>query len=365
MKKICLLGATGSIGTTTLDLVRRNPEKYKVVAVSGFSRVEKLEALVEEFNVSHVYEIGENIADFIKNTEADVVLNAVSGFAGLDFSRGAIEAGVDLALANKESLVVAGDLILPLAREKGVKILPVDSEHSAIWQALGMDSDSDFISKNLEKIYLTASGGPFFGQTDLSSITPDQALKHPNWDMGTGITIDSATLANKCLEFIEAMHLFGVSSHQIEIIIHPQSIVHSMVEWQDGSVIAQLSPPSMELPIAVALNYPERMDVGAKRQSFLDLDLQFRRPDKNTFKTLQVLDHVAEHMGTLPIVFNAVNESARGAFLREEISFTDIFSALEEIVLNWKYEPVESFEQIYSVDQKAREMTQKWFKSFS
>jgi len=330
------------------------------VGASAGQRFNELKATAAELNIEHLLDTRgemstEAITSFIQQCEPDIVLNAVSGFAGLPYALATLELELPLALANKESLVAAGDFVMEMSRVHKAPIIPVDSEHSAIWQCLVNDQAE---IKPFHKIYLTCSGGPFFGQTDLSTVTAQQALKHPNWDMGERITIDSATLANKCLEFFEAMHLFGATKDQIEIVVHPQSVVHSMVQLADSSIMAHLSPPSMQLPIAYALNYPERSECGLPSPDFSALDLNFRAPDKNTFKTLQVLEYCAAHMQNLPTVFNAVNEEARNAFIRGDIRFVRIFEILEAVTTQTRVTPLESLDHIYEVDQLARAMAQ-------
>ena len=371
MKKILLLGATGSIGKSTFEIVRKNPEKFRIVGASAHRRFEELEKLATEFNISHLLNTSQdfNYTEYLKKCEPDIVLNAVVGFAGLKFTIETLKQKIPLALANKESLVAGGELVMQLSRENNTPILPVDSEHSAIFQCLaaplfsqegaeGRFPNTNF--KNFKKLHLTCSGGPFFGMKDLSKVTLDQALKHPNWNMGAKITIDSATLANKCLEFFEAMHLFGTTKNQIEIVIHRESIIHSMVEFPDSSIIAQLSPPSMGLPIAYALNYPEQADYGLPSQSFKNLNLSFSEPDKQTFRTLQILDHCTDQMANFPIVFNAANEVLVEAFLNQKISFIDIFDMLERVIENTKPEEVDSFEKIIEIDKQARNLTRSF-----
>lgn len=362
MKRVVLLGATGSIGSSTFALLKRKVGSFQIVGASAHSRFADLEALAAEHSIEHLLDTrdedgdGSKFKEFLKVCEADIVLNAVVGFAGLKYSLAILEAKVPLALANKESLVTGGGLLMDLAKQNKVPILPVDSEHSAIFQCLVDGAEY----KPFNKILLTCSGGPFYGKTaeELSQVTKAQALAHPNWDMGEKISIDSATLANKSLEFFEAMHLFEASREQVEIVIHRQSIVHSMVEFADSSVIAQMSPPNMELPIAVALNHPDRVDYDLPRQDFSALDLSFAKPDKDVFRTLQVLDYCAERMENLPIIFNAVNEVAVEAFLNDQIEFTQIFDLLERVVEQAKLEPIDSLEKVFEVDKKARQEAQ-------
>lgn len=362
MRKILVFGASGSVGQSTLKVVKANPDKFQIVGMSAGTRFKTLERTATELKINHLLnttnllDIGK-ITAFIQKCQPDIVLNAISGFAGLSYTLATLELELPLALANKESLVTAGDLVMQLSHERKAPIIPVDSEHSAIFQALILDqteSTTKIAYKPYSKIYLTCSGGPFFGQTDVSKVTKAQALKHPNWKMGAGITVDSATLANKCLEFFEALHLFKAQPENIEIVVHPQSVVHSMVQFDDSSVMAQISPPNMELPIAYALNFPTRANYNLPLLDFTQLDLTFRQPDKNVFRTLQVLDHCAHQMKNLPTVFNATNEVARKAFIEEKISFTQIFEILERVVEETKIEPMDSLEKIYEVDHRAR-----------
>ncbi len=370
MKKIILLGATGSIGQSTINLVEKNPDKFQIVGASAHSNFSELERIAAKLNIPHLFNTREksikDFPEFIKKCEPDIILNAITGFAGLEYSLEILKNKIPLALANKESLVTGGELIMQMAKENNTPILPVDSEHSAIFQCLQCDNKTKFnqIETGLDlqkfhKILLTCSGGPFFGKTaeELQNVTREHALAHPNWSMGAKISIDSATLANKCLEFFEAMHLFNATKEQIKIVIHRESIVHSMVEFPDSSVIAQMSPPSMELPIAFALNYPDRHDCQIPRQSFANLDLSFRTPDKKVFRTLQVLETCAEQMQNFPIVFNASNEIAVAEFLEGKIKFTDIFTILEKIIDQTKLEKVNSIQNIFEIDEKARNLT--------
>ncbi|NCP67103.1 1-deoxy-D-xylulose-5-phosphate reductoisomerase [bacterium] len=356
MRKILIFGASGSIGQSTVKLIQANRDKFTIVGASAGARFSDLEKAAPALNIKHILntkngaDIG-SITTFIQQCQPDIVLNAVSGFEGLPYTLATLQLEIPLALANKESLVAAGDLVMKLARERRAPIYPVDSEHSAIWQCLANDDQS---LKDFSKIYLTCSGGPFFGETDLSQVTKAQALKHPNWDMGAAITIDSATLANKCLEFFEAMHLFSASPKQIEIVVHPQSVVHSMVQFADSSIVAQLSPPSMELPIAYALNYPNRENYKLETPDFTQLDLSFRAPDKNTFKTLAVMEHCAKEMKNLPTVFNAANEVARNAFIDGDITFSRIFEIIEAVVDKTTIKTDQNLADIYQTDKQAR-----------
>ena len=350
MRKIILLGSTGSIGTQTLDVVRANKNELEVVGLAANSRVKEVEAQVREFKPKYVCmyeeaaakELQERIADtgikvltgmdglleIVSVPEADTVLTAVVGMIGIQPTIRAIESGKDIALANKETLVCAGHIIMPLARKKNVQILPVDSEHSAIFQSLNGEPKD-----KIEKILLTASGGPFRGKkkSELENMTAADALKHPNWDMGPKVTIDSSSLVNKGLEVMEAKWLFGVDLDQIQVVVHPQSIVHSAVQYVDGAVIAQLGVPDMKLPIQYALFYPDRRPMQEKRLDLFELhSLTFEKPDIDTFRGLKLAFDSAREGGSMPTVFNAANEMAVKRFLKGDIKYLEIYSMIEE-----------------------------------
>ncbi len=349
MKKIAILGSTGSIGTQTLDVIREHQD-IEVLGLAARSNIRLLEEQIREFSPRMVAvwdeekakDLAVRVADLpVKVTagmegllevasmpDTEMVVMAVVGMIGIRPTMAAIEAGKDIALANKETLVTAGHLIMPLAEEHGVSILPVDSEHSAIFQCLqGNDYDK------IAKIYLTASGGPFRGkrQEDLLNIRPEDALKHPNWNMGPKVTIDSATLVNKGLEVMEAKWLFRVPVEKIQVVIQPQSIIHSMVEYVDGSVMAQLAVPDMKLPIQYALYYPDRRERSGERLDFKTLkELTFEEPDYKTFYALFLAYVAGATGGTLPTVFNAANELAVQMFLNHEINFLEITQIIED-----------------------------------
>ena len=350
MRKIILLGSTGSIGTQTLDVVRANKNELEVVGLAANSRVKEVEAQVREFKPKYVCmyeeaaakELQERMADtgikvltgmdglleIVSVPEADTVLTAVVGMIGIQPTIRAIESGKDIALANKETLVCAGHIIMPLARKKNVQILPVDSEHSAIFQSLNGEPKD-----KIEKILLTASGGPFRGKkkSELENMTAADALKHPNWDMGPKVTIDSSSLVNKGLEVMEAKWLFGVDLDQIQVVVHPQSIVHSAVQYVDGAVIAQLGVPDMKLPIQYALFYPDRRPMQEKRLDLFELhSLTFEKPDIDTFRGLKLAFDSAREGGSMPTVFNAANEMAVKRFLKGDIKYLEIYSMIEE-----------------------------------
>lgn len=344
MKKIALLGSTGSIGTQTLDVVRHYPNDFQVTALAASSNITRLEEQLREFkpkmavvfNEAKALELKHNIRDLevevlsgmdgllaaAKEESADIVLTAVVGMIGIRPTIAAIEAGKDIALANKETLVTAGHLIMPLAKEKGVKILPVDSEHSAIFQCLQGENRGQ-----IHKILLTASGGPFRGRTldQMRDIQVEDALKHPNWVMGRKITIDSATMVNKGLEVIEARWLFDVGLDQIQVVVHPESVIHSAVEFDDSAVIAQLGTPDMRLPIQYALFYPDRKPLGGEWLDLFKLGtLHFEQPNLEVFRGLQLAYDALNIGGSMPTVFNAANEMAVAKFLDRKIKFLDI-----------------------------------------
>ena len=350
MRKIVLLGSTGSIGTQTLEVVRNNSAELEVVGLAASRSVAEVEKQVREFKPKYVCMYDETAAkelqDRISDTgikvmtgmdglleivsvpEADTVLTAVVGMIGIRPTIRAIECGKDIALANKETLVCAGHIIMPLAKEKNVQILPVDSEHSAIFQSLNGEPRD-----KVEKILLTASGGPFRGKKrqELENMTAADALKHPNWDMGPKVTIDSSSLVNKGLEVMEAKWLFGVSLDDIQVVVHPQSIVHSAVQFVDGAVIAQLGVPDMKLPIQYALFYPDRRPMQEKRLDLFELySLTFEKPDTDTFRGLKLAYDSARIGGSMPTVFNAANEMAVKRFLKGDIKYLEIYSMIEE-----------------------------------
>lgn len=349
MKKIAVLGSTGSIGTQTLEVVRENPD-MEITALAAGSRIDLIEQQAREFKPKLVSLQDEEKARELKlrladtdiqvlagmdglmacatEESADVVVTAVVGMIGIRPTVAAIRAGKDIALANKETLVTAGHIIIPMAAEYGVSILPVDSEHSAIFQSLNGERNN-----KIEKILLTASGGPFRGRKieELKNIRPEDALKHPNWAMGAKITIDSSTMVNKGLEVMEAKWLFGVEMDDVQVVIQPQSIIHSMVQFEDGAVIAQLGTPDMKLPIQYALTYPERRHMPGKRLDFWTLThIDFQAPDPVNFPGLAMAYEAGKAGGNLPTVYNAANEWAVAAFLRREIGYLDIAGTIRK-----------------------------------
>ncbi|MCR4833472.1 MAG: 1-deoxy-D-xylulose-5-phosphate reductoisomerase [Butyrivibrio sp.] len=350
VRKLILLGSTGSIGTQTLDVVRANREELEVIGLAANSNVELVEKQAREFRPKvitmydpkaakdlrirladmpvEILEGMEGLINMVQVPEADTVLTAVVGMIGIRPTIAAIESHKDIALANKETLVTAGHIIMALAKENNVSILPVDSEHSAIFQSLNGEP-----KRKLEKILLTASGGPFRGKKreELVNMTASDALKHPNWSMGPKVTIDSASLVNKGLEVMEAKWLFDVDLDQIQVVVQPQSIIHSMVQYVDGSVMAQLGVPDMKLPIQYALFYPDRVFMDEKRLDFYELgSITFEKPDTDTFVGLKLAYDAARTGGSMPTVFNAANEMAVKMFLQEKIKFLEIYDMISE-----------------------------------
>lgn len=376
MKKIAILGASGSIGMNALEVIRNHQNDFELIAFSVYSKTSLISLLLNEFKsveivaVRSLDEIRNLIQAFpmvrfvekekgleeIATSNCDIVVNALVGFVGLLPTLKAIENGKDIALANKETLVVAGSLIMKEAKKYHVKILPVDSEHSAIFQCLEKNS-------KIHKLILTASGGPFFKykKKDLKSVSVDDALNHPTWKMGNKITIDSATMFNKAFEIIEAYHLFQVEPHQIEVIIHPQSIIHSMVEFEDGSIKAQMGASDMKIPIAYALSYPDRLDNVSSFLDFKDLHLlEFYLADLERFTPLKLAYQALNEKGTFPCVMNAANEEAVYLFLNRKISFNQIFEIVEQTLkahVNTKEEL--TLEKILKADQWAREYVRR------
>ena len=381
MKRIALLGSTGSIGTQTLDVVRHYPEDFRVTALAASSNIEMLEKQIREFkpkmavvyNEAKAAELKLRVRDIevdilsgmdgllaaATEASADIVLTAVVGMIGIRPTIAAIEAGKDIALANKETLVTAGHLIMPLAKEKGVKILPVDSEHSAIFQSLQGENRGQ-----IHKILLTASGGPFRGKTleDMQNVRVEDALKHPNWVMGRKITIDSATMVNKGLEVIEARWLFDVGLDKIQVVVHPESVIHSMVEFDDSAVIGQLGTPDMRLPIQYALFYPDRKPLHGE---WLDLfalgTLHFEKPDLEVFRGLKLAYEALETGGSMTTVFNAANERAVAKFLDRKIQFLDIPEIIGEAMEKHTAITSPSLEQILDTEAATYEFIEsRW-----
>ncbi len=371
-KSLSILGSTGSIGRSTLDVVRANPGRFEVKALSAGRNTRLLKAQIEEFSPSYVSVLDEKDAGEIELffngrvsagfgeegataaaclEEADCVVAAISGAAGLIPTMAAVEAGKIVALANKETMVLAGSLVMAMAEKTGATILPVDSEHSALFQSLRGHRHSD-----VRRVILTASGGPFFNNKDLDleTVTPAQALNHPKWSMGKKVTIDSATLVNKGLEVIEASMLFGLPAERISVSIHPQSIVHSMVEYLDGSIISQMGIADMKGPIAYALGYPERIPKAIEPLTLNGLTLEFYEPDLERFPCLGLAYGALRIGGTAPAVLNAADEVAVEAFLRGEIKFTDIYTVIDGVLSECTSCKVTAIEDVLAADREAR-----------
>lgn len=378
-KRIAILGSTGSIGTQTLEVIRQHPSDFQVEVLTAQNNAELLIEQALEFipnavvigNEALYFKVKEalipkdikvfagqkSIAQVVEMETIDLVLTALVGYAGLIPTIHAIKAGKQIALANKETLVVAGEIITALAKENGVNIFPVDSEHSAIFQCLVGEFHNP-----VEKIILTASGGPFRGKDRefLKSVTKAQALKHPNWEMGAKITIDSASLMNKGLEVIEAKWLFGLKTEQIEVVVHPQSIIHSLVQFEDGSLKAQLGLPDMRIPIQFALSFPDRLKSDFERFDFLNYpNLTFEQPDKKTFRNLQLAFDALAMGGNAPCILNASNEIAVAAFLREEVGFLEMSDLITETLAKSEFIAHPSLEDYVATDSRAREITRE------
>jgi 1-deoxy-D-xylulose-5-phosphate reductoisomerase len=380
MKNISILGSTGSIGVNALDVIKSNPSRFRVVALSACRNISLLNTQIRQFRPKVVSVVDEEHARKLEKIidpaaetqilfgsdgyrevaaikEATMVVSAMVGSAGLIPTMEALEAGKDIALANKETMVMAGDIIVKNAKKRGVNILPVDSEHSAIFQCLSGNRHAD-----INRIILTASGGPFLNmaQDELANVKPEHALRHPNWQMGPKITIDSASMMNKGLEVIEAKHFFSVDIDRIEVQIHPQSIIHSMVEYVDGSVIAQLGVPDMRIPIAYALSYPERL---RRSGPFLDLlkvgRFDFFCPDLKKFPSLKLAYDAGRAGGTMPAVLNAANEVAVTLFLKEAVRFTDMPKLIGEVLSCHQMKGTPDIHDILEADRWARERANK------
>lgn len=375
MKYITILGSTGSIGTQTLDVVRANPQRLKVCAIAAGSNTEALEKQVEEFFPELVCVYDKEKAEELQKRLAgkkvtvvsgmegmilcatcekvDIVVASVVGMIGIRPVTEAIKAGKDIAFANKETLVTAGHIIMPLVKEYGVSLLPVDSEHAAVFQCLNGEN-----IKQAEKIILTASGGPFRGMTkeELEKVQLEDALRHPNWSMGKKITIDSSTMANKALEVIEAKWLFDMPVEKIEIVIQPQSLIHSMVEFADGAIMAQLGTPDMRLPIQYALFYPERYPLAGERVDFADIrQITFEKPDYGLFPMLRLGLEAGRMGGSMPTVFNAANEKAVDLFLKRQISYPRIARIVENAMLRHQVLQNPSLEDILQVEREVHQ----------
>lgn len=377
MKKILILGSTGSIGCQALDIIRENKDKFQAVGLSCRSRIEKLMEQIREFRPLAVAVdsaddaaklhaefpdleifVGEDGLIEIAKMDCDIVLNSLMGISGLAPTYTAINCGRDIALANKETLVTGGEIITKLCKDKGVKLLPIDSEHSAIFQCLEGNQD-----RKVKRILLTASGGPFRGYSleQLKTVSLEQALNHPKWSMGKKITVDSATMMNKGLEVIEAKWLFDVPADMIDIHVHPQSIVHSMVEFCDTSIIAQLGLPDMRIPISLALNYPERLDYTGESLDLFTVgkELTFEKPDRKVFKCIDIAYDAIKQGGSYPVVMNGANEELVSMFLGGKIKFLDIPNTIEKVMNKHKQRNINSVEEILCLDKEARKLARE------
>ncbi len=368
-RKISIIGSTGSIGTQALEVIEKIHNKFEIIALAGGKNVELLKTQAEKFKPKYIYastpinvsgvETLNNLDEIAQNKENDIILVACSGKIGLKPTLKAIENGIDIALANKETLVMAGDIVMKKAKEHGVNIIPVDSEHCAIHQCIKDISQVD-------KLIITASGGPFLHKTveKMKNATVTETLKHPRWNMGKKITVDSATLMNKGLEIIEAHHLFGFDYDNIEVVVHPQSIVHSAIEYKDGSIIAQLGLPSMHIPIQYAITYPERFE-GIKSHSFSFAEiarLDFEKPDFEKFPTVKLAYHAGKLGGTATACLNAANEEAVFAFLEGKIKLYQIYEITKKIFEKHDIIKVPNIDEIFDIDNETRAKTIEYIK---
>jgi 1-deoxy-D-xylulose-5-phosphate reductoisomerase len=389
LQRITVLGATGSIGLSTLDVIARHPERYQVFALSGYSRIDQLlalcvlhrpayavvpngeaavrlrEGLAAAGCATEVLEGEAGLCEVAVAPEVDAVMAAIVGAAGLRPTLAAVEAGKKVLLANKEALVMSGALFMEAVRRSGAVLLPIDSEHNAIFQCLPGDYDRGLSQVGVRRILLTASGGPFreTPQADLADVTPEQACAHPNWSMGRKISVDSASMMNKGLELIEACWLFDAAPDKVEVVVHPQSVIHSLVDYVDGSVLAQLGNPDMRTPIANALAWPERIDSGvAPLDLFAIARLDFQAPDELRFPCLRLARQAAEAGNSAPAVLNAANEVAVDAFLERRIRFPEIAGMIEQVLAQEPVVPVPSLDAVFAADQRARELSREWLR---
>ncbi|WP_095146560.1 1-deoxy-D-xylulose-5-phosphate reductoisomerase [Pseudomonas sp. Irchel s3b6] len=386
-QQITVLGATGSIGLSTLDVIARHPERYQVFALSGFSRLNELLALcirhVPRFAVVPEPVVARSLQEALKaaglstrvlvgeeglcqvasDAEVDAVMAAIVGAAGLRPTLAAVEAGKKILLANKEALVMSGALFMQAVHKSGSVLLPIDSEHNAIFQCMPADFSRGLGAVGVRRILLTASGGPFrqTSMAELAHVTPDQACAHPNWSMGRKISVDSASMMNKGLELIEACWLFDARPSQVEVVIHPQSVIHSLVDYVDGSVLAQLGNPDMRTPIANALAWPERIDSGvAPLDLFAIARLDFQAPDEARFPCLRLARQAAEAGNSAPAMLNAANEVAVAAFLDGRVRYLEIASIIEEVLNLEPVVPVDDLDAVFTADAKARLLAERW-----
>ncbi|WP_404356444.1 1-deoxy-D-xylulose-5-phosphate reductoisomerase [Methylotuvimicrobium sp. KM1] len=387
MKGICILGATGSIGVSTLDVVARHSNRYRVVALTANNNIDllydqctihrpdyvvvvdedKAKQFAERIATSPVSDIkvlsgAESLQQVATLDSVDSVMAAIVGAAGLLPTLAAAKAGKTVLLANKEALVMSGDIFMKAVTESGAHLLPIDSEHNAIFQCMPADYCAGQEAKEARRILLTASGGPFRTKPveELVDVTPDQAVAHPNWDMGRKISVDSATMMNKGLELIEACLLFNMSPDKIQVVIHPQSVIHSMVDYVDGTVLAQMGNPDMRIPIAHAMAWPERFDSGAAPLNIFDVKhMDFEQPDLQRFPCLRLAIEAVEAGGIMPAVLNAANEIAVAAFLDEKVRFTDIPFIIERSMHQFKADPADTLDIVLAADSKAREVAER------
>ena len=375
MKKVAIFGSTGSIGESTLNVIRENPEKFKAVTLVAGKNIEKLQIQIEEFTPQNVYIISEENAEELKKmyphlnvycghegmdeisnlTDFDIGVSALVGIAGLKPTYQMIKNGKTVALANKEVLVAGGELIMNTAKESGATLLTVDSEHSAIMQCLRGEENNP-----IDKILLTASGGPFFAKEISDAITVEDALNHPTWSMGKKVTIDSSTMMNKGFEVIEAKWLFNVAPEQIEVMVHRQSLVHSMVQFKDGTIMASIGPKSMQIPISYALNYPNRLPNQIEKLDLFQVsELKFEKPDLDKFKCLKLAYEAIKKGHSYQVVLNAANEVLVDAFLNRQIKYTDIPNKIEEMLNTFEERKLETVEEILAFDEEVREKTKE------
>lgn len=360
MKKIALIGSTGSVGRQVLKVIARHPDKFKTVALVANRPSEEFESQIKAFSPEFSALASADRRSALSAASypaADIVFNAAGGFAGLEYSLAAVKSGKTLALANKESLVCGGEILMPLAKARGVEIIPVDSEHSAIWQCLGFDR-----AAKVRRLIITASGGAFCGRTfsELEKVTPAEALAHPTWNMGAKITVDSATLMNKGYEVIEAHALYGTPYDRIEAVIQPRSIVHSLVEFDDGALLAQMSYPTMEIPIQLALSFPERLATAVKPMDFTSpFSLDFRPLVREDYPLFSLALECGAEGGTAPCIMNAADEVAVNAFLNGRIPFTAIYAVVSEVLQGVAVEKITDFSALSHTDALARRFAQK------
>ena len=386
VKGLCILGSTGSIGVNTLDVAARHPEKYKIVALSANSQIERLVEQCEQYSPEYAVMANANSAEELatilkgKNSsvkvlsgiegletiaslkQVDYVMAAIVGAAGLKPTLAAARSGKRILLANKEALVMSGQIFMDEVKKNNAELLPIDSEHNAIFQCMPQDYDICLAESGITKILLTGSGGPFRTKalSELENVTPDEACAHPNWSMGRKISVDSATMMNKGLEIIEACWLFNTMPDNIQVVVHPQSVIHSMVQYSDGSVLAQLGQPDMRTPIAHALSWPDRIESGVEKLDFFSIaKLEFEQPDYERFPCLRLAEESIIKGGTAPAILNAANEVAVASFLDNELKFTDIPYVVEQTLLNLTSRPANSLDEILEDDLAAREEAER------